>query len=986
MKTKNLVLMMLSIAVFLFISIGWNSASANSTSSQTQGSILYVKPGGVGGCSSWGDACDLQTAIFNATTGDQIWVAAGTYKPTASSNREATFQLKSGVAIYGGFPAAGGTWEQRNWQTNLTTLSGEIGVETTIGDNSYHVVTGSGVDAAAILDGFTIVAGNANGSSPHNCGGGMYNTSGAATLSNLTFSANSAAFGGGICNHENSNLTLEDVVFSSNIASDSGAGIYNTNSNPTLTNVDFSNNMATVNGGGIFNLNSNGSLSGVSFTDNKAEGTNHSTGGGMFNSGSNPILFDVTFTGNSAYLFGIDGGGGMFNFESNPTLTNVTFSENTASRGGGMSNKESSPILTEVTFSENSAYIEGGGMNNMNHSNPTLNSVNFTSNTVYGYTTSSGGGMYNNTSNPVLTDVIFESNSASMGSGSYGDGGGLFNNNSNPTITETEFVINSAARGGGMFNLNSNPLLSDVVFYGNSATGTAFDYGGGGMYISGGSPSLRNILFNNNDGSRRGGAVYIHNGSPIFNTVEISENSCTNDGVGGGIFIGGGSPFLADVSILDNTAGYGAGIYIGSSTPTLMNVTFDSNIAHVHGGGIFNSSGSPTLTNVTLSGNTAAFGGGMFNDSNSVNTSLINVTFVENSASFSGAYGGGILDYGEGTTLTNAILWGNTPDQVPFNSVTMTYSLIQGGYAGEGNISTPPLLSALANNGGFVATHALMTGSPAIDSGSPSVCPIVDARAYIRPIDGDGVNGPRCDMGAYEYDSSVAAFSLTVDTLGGGTVTKNPDKPSYSWGEEVILTASDGPDWIFDGWGGDASGMDNPLRVTINKNTHITASFWLDAWTITTSVVPADSGNVSLSPDQPTYHYGDEVTLSATPNPGYSFLSWTGDASGTQNPLTVTIDGNLVINANFTRDEYSLAVSVTPEGKGSVTISPSKPFYYYGDQVTLTATAISGWWFTNWSGDVSGVSNPLILSITGNTHISANFSDQVKIYLPLITR
>ena len=180
--------------------------------------------------------------------------------------------------------------------------------------------------------------------------------------------------------------------------------------------------------------------------------------------------------------------------------------------------------------------------------------------------------------------------------------------------------------------------------------------------------------------------------------------------------------------------------------------------------------------------------------------------------------------------------------------------------------------------------------------------------------------------------------------------------------------------------------MDNPLRVTINKNTHITASFWLDAWTITTSVVPADSGNVSLSPDQPTYHYGDEVTLSATPNPGYSFLSWTGDASGTQNPLTVTIDGNLVINANFTRDEYSLAVSVTPEGKGSVTISPSKPFYYYGDQVTLTAAAISGWWFTNWSGDVSGVSNPLILTITGNTHISANFSDEVKIYLPLITR
>ena len=63
----------------------------------------YVTPGGMGACSSWADACALQTALANATTGDQIWVAAGVYTPTAGIDRSISFQLKNGVAMYGGF-------------------------------------------------------------------------------------------------------------------------------------------------------------------------------------------------------------------------------------------------------------------------------------------------------------------------------------------------------------------------------------------------------------------------------------------------------------------------------------------------------------------------------------------------------------------------------------------------------------------------------------------------------------------------------------------------------------------------------------------------------------------------------------------------------------------------------------------------------------------------------------------------------------------
>lgn len=148
--------------------------------------------------------------------------------------------------------------------TNLATVTGNT-------TNSYHVVTGA---TGATLDGFTITAGNANGSSTSSYGGGMYNDS--------------------------SNPTLADVTFRGNSALDDGGGMRNYfNSNPTLTNVTFSDNSASV-------------------------------GGGMSNVSSSPTLTKVTFSGNSAST-----AGGMHNIFSNPTLTNVTFSGNSVSTGGG---------------------------------------------------------------------------------------------------------------------------------------------------------------------------------------------------------------------------------------------------------------------------------------------------------------------------------------------------------------------------------------------------------------------------------------------------------------------------------------------------------------------------------------------------------------------------------------------------------------------------------------------------------------------------
>lgn len=268
------------------------------------GGLIYIVPGGAGAQdgSSWANAKDLTAALTTATSGDDLWVKAGTYTPSTGGDRTASFTLKSGVAVYGGFAGTETQRDERNWHTNITILSGDLNGDdganfANNGENSYHVVQGGGANNTAILDGFTIAGGNANGTAPNNGGGGMYNPGSSPTLANLIFISNSAPLGGGMYNNSNSNPTLTNVTFSGNRApSGSGGGMYNRfGSNPTLTNVVFSGNSAFA-------------------------------GGGMINfSESSPTLTNVTFSGN----FANGQGGAMYNYvSSNPTIRNSIFWDN----------------------------------------------------------------------------------------------------------------------------------------------------------------------------------------------------------------------------------------------------------------------------------------------------------------------------------------------------------------------------------------------------------------------------------------------------------------------------------------------------------------------------------------------------------------------------------------------------------------------------------------------------------------------------------
>lgn len=199
---------------------------------------------------SWDNAyTSLQDALSAAVSGNEIWVADGTYYPDEGTGqtdnaRTATFQLKNGVAIYGGFASGETNVAERNWTTNPTILSGDIEgddaafapdidsdsdpytasqIDHFNGGNSYHVVTGSGTNNTSVIDGFTITAGYANGGiNSEGEGGGMYNYYGSPVLTNVAFTGNYAEYGGGGLGNDSSAPTLTNVTFFGNSATNRG--------------------------------------------------------------------------------------------------------------------------------------------------------------------------------------------------------------------------------------------------------------------------------------------------------------------------------------------------------------------------------------------------------------------------------------------------------------------------------------------------------------------------------------------------------------------------------------------------------------------------------------------------------------------------------------------------------------------------------------------------------------------------------------------
>jgi len=215
-------------------------------------------------------------------------------------------------------------------------------------------------------------------------------------------------------------------------------------------------------------------------------------------------------------------------------------------------------------------------------------------------------------------------------------------------------------------------------------------------------------------------------------------------------------------------------------------------------------------------------------------------------------------------------------------------------------------------------------------------------------------------------------FTLTVNIVGNGSVSKNPDQVTYHYNDVVQLTALPDTGWSFTGWSGGLYGMNNPEYITITGDMAVTATFTQDEYTLTVNI--DGNGSVIKEPNQDTYHYNDVVQLTAVPDTGWSFVTWSGDLSGTTNIENITITGNMEVTATFAQDEYTLTVNI--DGNGSVTKDPDQDTYHYNDVVQLTATPDPGWKFVDWSGDVTGTNTTENITITGDMAVTATFTEE----------
>jgi uncharacterized repeat protein (TIGR02543 family) len=332
-------------------------------------------------------------------------------------------------------------------------------------------------------------------------------------------------------------------------------------------------------------------------------------------------------------------------------------------------------------------------------------------------------------------------------------------------------------------------------------------------------------------------------------------------------------------------------------------------------------------------------------------------------------------------TSTSSNVWGAaSTEQAIVSSVTMSWTAAYNAYWAIAAVPINPAPAVLTHD---LTVNVVGGGAVAKDPAPPyhygdevELTATADPGWTFSGWSGDASGSANPTTVTMDGDKTVTAtftqnvYALTVNVVGGGAVAKDPDPP-YHYGDEVELTATADPGWTFSGWSGDASGSASPTTVTMDADKTVTATFTQNVYALTVNV--GGNGAVAKNPDQATYHYGDTVELTATPDLGWSFNYWDGDvADPGAASTTLTVDGDETVTAYFFQDEYTLTANVV--GNGAVAKNPDQATYHYGDEVELTATADPGWTFSGWSGDASGSANPTTVTMDADKTVTAHFA------------
>jgi hypothetical protein len=600
-------------------------------------------------------------------------------------------------------------------------------------------------------------------------------------------------------------VVFQDLVIQGGLAQDDGTdgalagttdalggGIFNNGGNVTLDNVVLQNNVArggdavvrsvpghNARGGGFYSTGGALTVAGATLANNQAIGGRggdyggeggSAAGGGLYASGASLDIANNTIGGNRAT--GGRGGDGFYYTYSGSAVGG----EGGGWQGGGLYVNGGSVTIASSTIASNQGTGGPGGN--------------------YGVDGDGiGGGLYNRGTLTVSTSTL------------SGNTDGIFNDG---TLTVSNSTL-SGNTGRGIFidtgmvtvtgsTLSSNTGVGISIYSGTlTVSDSTLSSNTGGGISSSGTLTVNNSSLSGNTATSYGGGIY----NVGFLTVSNSTLSGNHAGSeGGGIFnASSGRLTVSNSTLSGNSAGQGGGIF-NWNTLTVSNSTLSGNDASAEGGGIYNYTGTVTVSNSTLSGNSGEDGGGIYANS-STPVTLTNVTLTANRATFSG--GGLYVGFGS-TVLHNTLIAGNfrgatgaTPDDVygrldsrgDYNLIGDGTGMsglsngVNGNLVGSADNPIDPLLGPLDDNGGPTLTHALLSGSPAIDAGNNAYATAWDQRGPGYPRIVNGI----IDIGAFEVQAPAASYPtrpplsdpVPVQALGmpgGPLLGQPPDLPA----------------------------------------------------------------------------------------------------------------------------------------------------------------------------------------------------------------
>ena len=631
-------------------------------------------------------------------------------------------------------------------------------------------------------------------------------------------------------------------------------------------------------------------------------------------------------------------------------MANSTFAGNNVSSSGGGLINSGALTVTNSTFSGNSATMIGGGLDSYG----TLNVAN---STFAGNSASDGGGIRSGSGLTVM-------NSTFSGNRATNSGGGLDSNlGSSLVMTNSTFAGNSAASGGGIYNVANWNMMRSTLFTNstggncsgntlNGANNLADDATCGSSFTN--STSILLGALGNYGGNTE--TIPLLPGSPAIGAASANCPATDQRGVARSATCDIGA-FESQGFMLTKAGGdnQSAGINTAFVQPLAISVT--SAFSEPVDGGAITFAGplSGASTNPITNTATITAGGA-----------------VSQSVTANGM--GGLYPVTASATGATSVNFALT------NNVSLTYVITP--TAGANGRLTPGTPQTVNYGASRAFTVTPNTGYHILDVGVDSVSiGVMSAYTFTNVTANHTITAV----------FAINTYTLTIATVGGGSVAPNVGTHAYTYGAVVPITATPAASWYFGQWSGDASGIVTQTTVTLDADKVVTATFLTTPptyYTLTMGLV----GNGVITPTAGTHSYvsGTVVDLGASPAAGWQFAGWSGDATGAVNPVTVTMSADKAVTATFNLvpiTTYTLMVTTTGTGSGAVVKSPDAISYTAGTVVSLTAVPSATSVFAGWSGAATGLTSSVTVTMNAAKQVTATFTlKSYQLFLPMIRR